>query len=132
MAVALSGVAGQRCARGDLTAAVVKARKGIEVTDRGDMWFQAALARAALVDALVVVYAPVNDIGALIAEAHELVHKSGSNSLLPRLREAQARLDGRDDQTLLVAGLSEAQAMYRAMGAPDPAARLARELAVIQ
>ena len=64
-----------------------------------------------------------------IAEARELVRKSGGNSLLPRLREAEARLAGRNDRTILQAGLREAEAMYRAMGAPDPADRLTRELA---
>ena len=64
----------------------------------------------------------------LISEARELVRKSGGNSLRPRLREAEARLAGRNDRTVLKAGLREAEAMYRAMGAPDPAARLAQEL----
>ena len=66
----------------------------------------------------------------MIAAARELVRKSGGNSLLPRLREAEARLAGRNDRTILAAGLREAEAMYRAMGAPDPADRLAKELGV--
>ena len=65
----------------------------------------------------------------MIAQARELVLRSGGNSLLPRLREAEARLEARSDPSLLAAGLREAEAMYRAMGAPDPADRLARELA---
>ena len=65
----------------------------------------------------------------MIAEARELVRKSGGNSLLPRLREAEARLAGRNDRAILAAGLREAEAMYRAMGAPDPAERLAQEMA---
>ena len=56
------------------------------------------------------------------------MQKSGGNSLLPRLREAEARLAGRNDRTILEAGLREAEAMYRAMGAPDPADRLAQEV----
>jgi hypothetical protein len=52
------------------------------------------------------------------------------NSLLPRLPEAQARLAGRDNRVLLEAGLREAEKMHRAMGAPDPADRLAKELKV--
>ena len=57
------------------------------------------------------------------------MQRSGGNSLLPRLREAEVRLAARNDPSLLAAGLREAEAMYRAMGAPDPANRLARELA---
>jgi len=64
----------------------------------------------------------------VIAEARELVRRSGGDSLLPRLREAETRLFGRDDRRILEAGLREAEAIYRAMGAPDPAERLAREL----
>lgn len=65
----------------------------------------------------------------MIAEARDLARKSGGNSLLPRLLEAEARLDGRSDRGTLEAGLRAAEAMYRAMGAPDPADRLIRELA---
>jgi adenylate cyclase len=116
-------------ARGDVEAAIAKAREGIELSDSGGMWFQGALARAALVDALVHANAPEQEIRNLLAQARELVSRSGGNSLLPRLREAEARLEARSDATLLAAGLREAEAMYRAMGAPDPADRLARELA---
>ena len=83
---------------------------------------------AALVDALVHADAPGHEIAAVVTEARELVRKSGGNSLLPRLRESEARLAGRDDRTILAAGLREAEAMYRAMGAPDPADRFAKEL----
>ncbi len=64
----------------------------------------------------------------MIAEARALVRKSSGNSLLPRLRETEARLAGRKDRIVLVSGLREAEAMYRAMGAPDPADRLANEI----
>lgn len=57
-----------------------------------------------------------------------LVRKSGGNSLLPRLREAEARVAGRSGRTILEAGLREAEAMYRAMGALDPADRLMGEI----
>ena len=80
------------------------------------------------VDALVSAGAPEEEIVPVIAAARELVHKSGGNSLLPRLREAEARLAGRSDRELLASGLREAEAMYRAMVAPDPAERLAREI----
>jgi hypothetical protein len=50
------------------------------------------------------------------------------HSLLPRLREAEVRLAGRNDREILKAGLREAEAMYRTMGAPDPAERLSQEL----
>lgn len=93
------------------------------------MWFQGAVARAVLADALVQANAPAQEIAVVIAEARELVNRSGGNSLLPRLREAEARLASRADPSLLASGLREAEAMYRAMGAPDPADRLARELA---
>ena len=72
--------------------------------------------------------APEPTITPIIANARELVIKSGGNSLLPRLREAEARLAGRDDRTLLEAGLREAEAMYRAMSAPGPADRLVAEM----
>jgi len=58
----------------------------------------------------------------------ELVRKSSGKSLLPGLREAEACLAGRDDRTILAAGLRDAETMYRAMGAPDPADRLAEEI----
>jgi tetratricopeptide (TPR) repeat protein len=117
-------------ARGDPETAVATAREGIAVADAGGAWFQAAVARAALADALVHVGAPGETIVSAIVEARALVCKSGANSLLPRLREAEARLAGRDDRTILETGLREAEAMYRAMGAPDPAARLAAELGI--
>ena len=115
-------------ARGDAEAAISKAREAIEFADAGGAWFQAALGRAALADALVRAGAPEPAVAAVIAEARELVRKSGGDSLLPRLREAEARLAGRNGRTILEAGLREAEAMYRAMAAPDPADRLAQEL----
>ncbi len=117
-------------ARGGTEAAVEKAREGIAAADAGGAWFQAALARTALIDALVDARAPETTVRSTMAEARELVRRSGGSSLLPRLREAEARLAGRDDRTILEAGLRDAEAMYRAMGAPDPADRLAHELAV--
>ena len=45
-------------------------------------------------------------------------------------REAEALLAGRGDRAMLEAGLREAEGMYRAMGAPDPAERLAKELRI--
>jgi len=115
-------------ARGDVEAAIAKAREGIEAADAGGAWFRAALARAALVDALVVAGAPENEVAPVIAAARDLVRKSGGDSLLPRLREAEARLAGRGNRAMLEAGLREAEKMYRAMGAPDPADRLAQDL----
>jgi hypothetical protein len=115
-------------ARGDAEAAITRARAGIAAADAAGAWFNGALARTVLIDALVADGAPEPEIAPVITEARELVHKSGGNSLLPRLREAEARVAGRNDRTALVAGLREAEAMYRAMGAPDPAERLARQL----
>jgi class 3 adenylate cyclase/tetratricopeptide (TPR) repeat protein len=115
-------------ARGDLDAAISRAREGIEAADAGGAWFNSALTRAALADALVAAGAPDAEIMDVIAQARELVRKSGGNSLLPRLREAEARLAGRKDRDALVAGLREAEQLYRAMGAPDPADRLAEEI----
>jgi class 3 adenylate cyclase/tetratricopeptide (TPR) repeat protein len=115
-------------ARGDARTAIARAREGIAGADAEGAWFQAALARAALADALVATGAPDAEVADVIAEARELVRKSGGNSLLPRLREAEARLAGRKDRAALVAGLREAEQMYRAMGAPDPADRIAKEL----
>jgi tetratricopeptide (TPR) repeat protein len=123
----LAVLADARLARGNGDGAIAAAREGIAVADAGGAWFQAALARAALVDALVHTGAPDHAVAPLIAEARELVRKSGGNSLLPRLREAEARLAGRKDRTVLNSGLREAEAMYRAMGAPDPAERLSQE-----
>jgi len=123
----LAMLADARLARGNGDGAIAAAREGVAVADAGGAWFQAVQARAALVDALVRTGAPDEAVAALIAEARELVRKSGGNSLLPRLREAEARL-ARHDLAALTAGLREAAAMYRAMGAPDPADRLTREL----
>jgi class 3 adenylate cyclase len=114
-------------ARGDADAAIRAAREGIAVADVNGASFQAALARAALADALIHENAPQAEISRALVEARELVRQTGGESLLPRLREAEARLAGRKNRATLIAGLREAEAMYRAMGAPDPAARLARE-----
>jgi class 3 adenylate cyclase len=116
-------------ARGDAEAAIARAREAVELTDAGGFRFQAAVGRAALADALVHTGAPAHEIVEVIAAARAIVEETGGNSLLPRLREAEVRLAARGDATLLAAGLREAEAMYRAMGAPDPADRLARELA---
>jgi len=124
----LATLADARLARGNGEGAIAAAREGIAVADAGGAWFQAAQARAALVDALVWTGAPEDAVAPVIAEARELVRKSGGDSLLPRLREAEARVGGRSDRTALAAGLRDAAAMYRAMGAPDPAARLAAEV----
>ncbi len=124
----LSVFADSCLARGDTDAAIAKAREGIAFADAGGLWFQAAMARAALIDALVQANAPAEEVQSVIAEARELVARSGGNSLLPRLREAEVRLLSRTDPSLLTPGLHEAEAMYRAMGTPDPADRLAREL----
>jgi class 3 adenylate cyclase/tetratricopeptide (TPR) repeat protein len=115
-------------ARGDTEAAIARAREGVALADANGAWFQAAMCRAALADALVHAQVQEPDISGLIAEARELVRKSGGNSLLPRLREAEARIAGRHDQATLHTGLREAEAMYRAMGAPDPANRLIDEI----
>jgi tetratricopeptide (TPR) repeat protein len=115
-------------ARGDLKTAISRAREGIEAADSGGAWFFGALTRAALADALVAAGAPDAEVANVIGEARELVSKSGGNSVLPRLREAEARVAGRNDRSALVAGLREAEQMYRAMGAPDPADRIAKEL----
>jgi tetratricopeptide (TPR) repeat protein len=114
--------------RGDAAGAVTRAREAIEFADTGGSWFMSALGRTMLADALVCTGAPAAEITAVIAEARQLVNKSGGNSLLPRLRAAEARLAGRNDRTLLDTGLREAEAMYRTMGAPDRADRLIAEL----
>jgi len=124
----LAVLADARLARGNGDGAITAAREGIAVADAGGAWFQAAQARAALVDALVRTGAPDHAVAPVIAEARELARKSDGNSLLPRLREAEARLAGRNDRVILNAGLREAEAMYRAMGAPDPTTRLAQEI----
>jgi hypothetical protein len=116
-------------ARGDTDAGIAKARVAIRVGDAGGAWFQAALARAVHVDALLASGAPASELQAGIDEAQALVLRCGGLCLQPRLREAQARLDGRGDPTTLAPGLRDAEAMYRAMGGPDAADRLARELA---
>jgi hypothetical protein len=72
--------------------------------------------------------APENEVAPLIAAARDLVRKSGGDSLLPRLREAEARMAGRGNRAILEAGLREAEKMYREMGAQDPADRLVQEL----
>jgi adenylate cyclase len=114
--------------RGDGEAAIARAREAIDTADAAGAWFQAAVARAVLADALVRAGAPDAAVADVIAAARELVRKSGGNGLLPRLREAEARVQGRNDRQTLAAGLGEAAAMYRAMGAPDPAARLVAEI----
>jgi class 3 adenylate cyclase len=124
----LAMLADARLARGNGEGAIAAAREGVAVADAGGAWFQAALARAALVDALVRTGAPDHAIAPVIAEARELVRESGGNVLLARLREAEARSTGRSDRAILHAGLREAEAMYRAMGVPDPASRLAQEM----
>jgi len=115
-------------ARGDAEAAITRAREGIEWADAAGARFQAALARTVLADALEGAGVPAHEIAPVLAQAHALVRETGGDSLLPRLREVEARLAGRDDPTILEAGLREAEAMYRAMGAPDPADRLAKAL----
>jgi hypothetical protein len=121
-------LADSRLARGDTEGAIAGAREGIAFADRWGAWFQAALARAVLAEALVGAGAAEQEVSRVIAEARELVRKSGGESLLPRLREAEARVAGRNDRQILAAGLREAEAMYRAMGAPDPADGLAEEI----
>jgi hypothetical protein len=115
-------------ARGNAAAAIASAREAIAAADASGAWFQAAVARAALADALVHANAPEAEVAAVIAEARELVHRSSGDSLRPRLREAGVRLLSRAAPALLEAGLREVGAMYRAMGAPDPAHRLAQEM----
>ena len=115
-------------ARGEVDTAIASAREAVQVADAGGTWFYAALARAVLVDALAQANAEEDTIVAIIAEARELVRKSGGDSLLPRLREAEVRLLSGSDHAALVTGLREAEAMYSAMGASDPAERLAREI----
>ena len=124
----LAVLADARRARGDADAAIRAAREGVAVADANAAWFQAALARAALADALIHAQAPEAEISRAIVEARELVRKSGGESLLPRLCEAEARLAGRTNRDALIADLREAEAMYRAVGAPDPAARLVSEI----
>jgi hypothetical protein len=58
-----------------------------------------------------------------------LLHQTGGDSFLPRRREAEARVLGRNDRALRHVGLREGAEMYRALGAPDPAEWLAREIA---
>ena len=115
-------------ARGDAATAISRAREAIETADGGGSWFMSALGRTVLADALICAGAPAPEITAVITNARQFVHKSGGNSLLPRLCEAEARLAGRGDRALLHTGLREAEAMYRAMGAPDPANRLIDEI----
>jgi tetratricopeptide (TPR) repeat protein len=115
-------------ARGDAEAAIAKARELVDFADAGGLRYQAALGRAALADALLHAGAPEHEVAAVIAAARELVEATGGNSLLPRLRETEVRLAARADPTILTAGLRDAEAMYRAIGAPDPAERLAQEI----
>jgi class 3 adenylate cyclase/tetratricopeptide (TPR) repeat protein len=121
-------LADARLALGNSDGAITAAHEGIELADAHGAWFQGALARTVLSEALVQAGTPEEAVAAVIAAARELVRKSGGDSLLPRLREAEARLAGRNDRTILIAGLREAEAMYGAMGAPDPADRLAQEI----
>ncbi len=114
-------------ARGDTETAIATAREAMVAADAGGAWFQGAAACAVLADALVRVGAAEREVIPVIAKARELIRQSGGNSLLPRLRAAEARLAGRDDRNALAAGLREAESMYRAMGAPDAADRLADE-----
>ena len=115
-------------ARGDFEMAIAKAREGIKAADAGGARFQSALTRGALAEAQIAAGRPEQEIATLIAEARELVRKSGGNSLLPRLCEAEARLVGRKDPEAQASGLREAEKMYREMGMPDPADRIAKEL----
>jgi tetratricopeptide (TPR) repeat protein len=114
--------------RGDTEAAIARAREGVELADANGAWFHAATCRAVLADALVHAGASAQEISQVIKDARELVGKSGGRSLLPRLHEGEARVTGRTDRALLHAGLHEAESMYRAMGAPDPANRLIAEI----
>jgi adenylate cyclase len=125
----LAILAHSRLSRGDALAAIKTAREGLGATDASDAWFQGALVRTVLADALIEAGEPDTEVRAVIAEARELVRKSGGHALLPRLREAEARLAGRSDRAARIAGLREAEAMWRTMGAPDPADRLLREIA---
>jgi tetratricopeptide (TPR) repeat protein len=116
-------------ARGDTPAAIDNAREAIGIAHKSDAWFQSALAYTIMADALARSGAPQAEVSTAIAQAHEFVQRSGGNSLLPRLRESEARLAGRTDRAAMIAGLREAETMWRTMGAPDPAERLAKELA---
>ncbi len=127
-ALDIAVLADAHLAQGDPETAITRAREGIEIADASGACFQAAVVRSVLVDALVQAGALRDEIAPAIAEARELVRQTGGNSLLPRLREAEARLACRNDRTMLKAGLREAESMYRAMGAPDPADRLAKEI----
>jgi hypothetical protein len=102
----------------------------LEVASR-QYTFISAVTRAVLCNVLTASEAPEAEVSAVIAEARELVTKTGGNVLPPRLREAEGRLAGRTDRAALLAGLREAEAMWRSMGAPDPADRLAKELASV-
>ncbi len=85
-------------ARGDGEAAIAKARESIAAADAGGAWFQAALGRAALIDALVHTGAPDREIAPVIAAARELVRKSGGNSLLQFAAATPARGRGPSDR----------------------------------
>lgn len=118
-------------ARGDTDRAFERATQAIGIADSGGAWFFSAVGRTVLAEVLLQSGAPELEIRELIAAARELVGKSGGNSLLPRLRETEARLAGRHDRAILEAGLREAEALYRAMGTPDPADRLIEELSAL-
>ncbi|MEO7327434.1 MAG: adenylate/guanylate cyclase domain-containing protein, partial [Minicystis sp.] len=64
-------------ARGDAVAAIAMAREAIAAGDAGGAWFQAAVARAVLADALVRAGAAEHEATPVIAAARELVRKSG-------------------------------------------------------
>jgi len=115
-------------AHGDIENALRYAKEGVEVSRKMDAQDQYAHALAVLVDALVRTKADAATVAPLIADARRHVEKSGGRMALPRLREAEARIDGRNNRATLLTGLREAQAMWRAMGAQDPVDRLAKEL----
>lgn len=104
------------------------ARQGIEFAGNGGFRFHEALCRAALADALQESGTPAQAVAQLVYEARALVEITGGRSLLPRLRETELRLSARDQPNLLVPGLREAEAMYRAIGALGHANRLSREI----
>ena len=116
-------------ALGNPDRAIAIARQGIEFADKGGFRFQAAVCRAALVDALIVAGAPVVEVEAVIAEARTLVTATGGNALSPRLYESEVRLAARLAPRALMHDLREAESMYRAIGALGHADRLVREIA---
>ncbi|HEY5644943.1 MAG TPA: adenylate/guanylate cyclase domain-containing protein [Pseudomonadales bacterium] len=116
-------------ALGDTDRAISQARYGIEFADAGGLRFQAAACRAALADVLVLTDAPDGEVETILNEARALVEDTGGKSLLPRLREAEVRLRARTHPDALLAGLREAESMYRQLGALGHADRLSREIA---